>query len=292
MQNTSNKVLLNISNASKANKRTLNDKKLHYMIFTRKIHIDTDITLSIDGEPIYEVQKTKFLGVMIDKKFTWKEHIALASGKITQGIGMVIKARNYLNKSGLLNIYYSFIYLYLTYCNHTWGCTYKTNFQRLVTPQNRIVRIISHAKTRDSSHPLHTQLGIVAFSYLNTYLIARLMFWYSKASVPESCASLFQRNNEYHNHETRSAYHLHIPAVTSDLGKTCIRCRGAITWNAVLSNNFNTDVSEAVHVKFLKILINENVLPWIDGKIIIMCLESTQPSNHHFEQICWSHIDE
>ena len=259
------------------------------MIFTRNKHIDTDISLSIDGEPIYEVQKTKFLGVIIDKKLTWKEHIALTAGKISRGIGMVIKARNYLNKSGLIIIYYSFIYPYLTYCNHIWGCTYKTNLQRIVTLQNRIVRIISHAKARDSSHPLYTQLGIIKFSDLNAYLIARFMFRYSKASVPDSFGSLFQRNREYHNHETRSADHFHIPAVTSDLGKTGIRFRGAIIWNAVLCNNVNTDVSEAVYVKFLKRLINENVLPWIDGKMIIMYLETTQPCNHHFEQICWSH---
>ena len=60
------------------------------MIFTRKRHIDTDITLSIDGEPIYEAQKTKFLGVIIDKKLTWKSHIAPTSGTISWGI----KARN------------------------------------------------------------------------------------------------------------------------------------------------------------------------------------------------------
>ena len=103
---------------------------------------------------------------------------------------------------------------------------------------------------------------------------------------------LFQRNSEYHNHETISADHFHIPAVKSDLGKTGIRFRRAIIRNAVLSNNVNTDVSDAVYVKFLKRLINENVLPWINGKIIILYLESTQPCNHHFEQICWSHSDE
>ena len=250
------------------------------MKFTRKRHIDTDITLSVDGEPIYEVQRTKFLGVIIDKKLTWKERIALTSGKIFRGIGMVMKARNYLNKSGLITIYCSFIYPYLTYCNRIWGCTYKTNVQRLVTLQNRIVRIISHAKARDSSHPLYTQIGIMEFSDLNTYLIAHFMFRYTKSSVPDSFASLFQRNSEYHYHETRSAGHFHIPAAKSDLGKTGIRICGAIIWNAMLSNNVNTDVSEAVCVKFLKRLINENVLPWVDGRMIIMYLESTQPCNH------------
>ena len=58
-------------------------------------------------------------------------------------------------------------------------------------------------------------------------------------------------------------FHFHI-CTDNILGphthNTGIRFRGAITWNAVLSDNVNTDVSEAVHVKFLKRLIDKNVL--------------------------------
>ena len=36
----------------------------------------------------------------------------------------------------------------------------------------------------------------------------------------------------------------------TDLGKTGIRYRGAITRNTVLSNDISADVSEAVYVKF------------------------------------------
>ena len=69
------------------------------------------LTLSTDGESICEVQKTKFLGVIIDKKLTWKkEHIAFIAEKISGWMGMVIKARNFLNKEDLITVYYSFIY--------------------------------------------------------------------------------------------------------------------------------------------------------------------------------------
>ena len=123
IQGTVNKELLNISNWLKANKLSLNVKKTHYMVFTRKRHIDTDIT----GYPPYEVQKTKFLRVMLYKKKTHMERAYCSSiRQISQGIGMVIKARIYLNKSGLITIYYP----YLTYCNHIWGCTYKANLQK------------------------------------------------------------------------------------------------------------------------------------------------------------------
>ena len=35
--------------------------------------------LSIDGDLINEVDKTKFLGILIDNKLTWKQHIAYVS---------------------------------------------------------------------------------------------------------------------------------------------------------------------------------------------------------------------
>ena len=237
------------------------------MIFARKKHIDSNITLSIDDESICEVQKSKFLGVIIDKKLTWKEHIAFIAGKISRGMGMVIKGRNFLNKEGLITVYYSFIYPYLIHCNHIWGCTYKTNLQTLVILQNRIIRIISHAKVRESSQPFYRQLGIIKFMDLNGYLIARFIFRYAISRVPDSFTSLFHRNNEYHNHDTRTADHFRIPTETSDLGKTGIRYRSAIIWNAVLSNDISADVSEAVYIELLRRLINEYALQWIGCRV-------------------------
>ena len=47
------------------------------MLFSkhRSKHIDAKIT--IDGHKIDQVVKTKFLGVVIDNKLNWKEHVSL-----------------------------------------------------------------------------------------------------------------------------------------------------------------------------------------------------------------------
>ena len=72
---------------------SLNINKTHYMIFRKRKKDSLNVKLSIDGELINEVDKTKFLGVLVDNKLTWKQHIAYVSGKIARGIGMIIKAR-------------------------------------------------------------------------------------------------------------------------------------------------------------------------------------------------------
>ena len=188
-----NNELSHISIWLKVNKLSLNIKKTHNMIFRKRKKDSLNLKLTIDGELIKEVDKTKFLGVLIDKKFTWEQHIAYVSGKIARGIGMIIKARQYLNKQGLISLYYSFIYPYLTYCNHIWGSTYKTSLKRLTTFQNKTVRIIALARWRASCDPIYKHLNKMKLADINTCLIGRFMFRISIGKVPESLTSLLKK---------------------------------------------------------------------------------------------------
>ena len=105
--------LCNISGWLKANKLSLNISKIHYFVFNRKKNIDTKLKIHIDKQDIEEVLSTKFLGVIMDSKLTWTQHIPHISGKIVGTIGMIIKAKCYLNKNALLTLYHSFVYPYL-----------------------------------------------------------------------------------------------------------------------------------------------------------------------------------
>ena len=124
-----NAELTKLSTWLKVNKLCLNIKKTHYMVFTRK-KFRHQLDIRIDGHPIDEVHKTKFLAVFIDNKLDWKDHVSHLIGKISKGIGMIIKAGQYLNKKGLIALYYSFIYPYLIHCNHIWECIYKSSLKK------------------------------------------------------------------------------------------------------------------------------------------------------------------
>ena len=261
MESNINNELTEISLWLKVNKLSLNIIKTHYMVFSKKKTQRNELRLQIDGEAINEVYKTKFLGVIIDNKLNWKDHISNICGKIARWIGMIIKARNYLNKNGLMALYYSFVYPYLMYCNHIRGFTYKTNLRRLVILQNKVVRIISHVKPRNSAGPLYKALNIMKFEDINAYLIGNFMYRHSQCKVPELFHTFFVKNKDSHDHVTRSAQHFHIPCVKSDLGKTGTRYRGAVVWNLILQDGTNTDVSEAVFKKCLKRLISTVIIP-------------------------------
>ena len=118
MEQNINWELSKISKRLKTNKLSLNVKKTHYMVFSKRRTRKTSLKLIIDGESIGEVQNTKFLGIIIDNKLNWKDHISYIAGKVSRGVGVIIKARNYLNRDGLMCLYYSFVYPYFAYCNH------------------------------------------------------------------------------------------------------------------------------------------------------------------------------
>ena len=45
---------------------------------------------------------------------------------ITIGIGIMYKARQFLSNHALLDLYYAYIYPYMTYCIEVWGCASQT----------------------------------------------------------------------------------------------------------------------------------------------------------------------
>ena len=191
--------------------------------------------------------KTKFLGVIIDNKVNWKDHINYIAGKISRGIGMIIKARKYLQKPALITLYYS-LYIPILLI----ATIYVINLMKLEKLQNKVLRIICNIKRIDSIAHMYKELAVIKLKDINKYLIGRFMFRFCNANVPVLFHSYFQWNNEFHNYLTRTASHLHIPSMKTDLGQTNIRYRGALIWNALVRMNIDHNSSEAVFVKLLK----------------------------------------
>ena len=63
-----------------------NKQKINYMIFTQKTNVtDTLMNIKIDNVPIQKVHQTRFLGVIINDKLLWDDHIKTIRIKISKG---------------------------------------------------------------------------------------------------------------------------------------------------------------------------------------------------------------
>ena len=105
----------------KANKLYLNAKKTLYLVFHRGRIKDHDLSIRIDGSTLNRSTNIKYIGVIIDHKLNWCDHIAHVKNNVSKGIGILYKARQFLDKKSLHNLYYSYIYSYLIYCIEVWG---------------------------------------------------------------------------------------------------------------------------------------------------------------------------
>ena len=141
---TVNNELQNINEWFISNKLSLNVKKTKYSFFHKSRQKD-DIPLvlpklTINDHQIARVESIKFLGVFLDENLTWKEHIKYTENKIAKNIGLLWKAKPFVNKKCLLSLYFSYIHSYINYANIAWGSTYITNLKKINSQQKHAIR--------------------------------------------------------------------------------------------------------------------------------------------------------
>ena len=142
MANTINIELDKIFNWLNSNKLSLNIDKTNFMLFMPRSADHPLLNIRIDGQPISEVNHTKFLGVIIDNKLNWSHHINYISSKVSKGIGIIIKGRKVFDQATLLSLYNTMVYPYLSYCVHVWGSAYDYRLNSICKLQKKAVRII------------------------------------------------------------------------------------------------------------------------------------------------------
>ena len=76
------------------------------MIFHRaRIKLpDTDYPIIMNNSPLSNIKNHKYLGVILDSKMSWIQHISYVKNKVAKGIGIMFKARTYLDRRSLINL--------------------------------------------------------------------------------------------------------------------------------------------------------------------------------------------
>ena len=87
----------------------LNLKKTCYMIFTRKRINLSNFQLNIDNHVIERQSAAKFLGVIVDEKLSWANHIQAIKTKMSRYIGIMYKLKRQIPIQARLQIFQSFV---------------------------------------------------------------------------------------------------------------------------------------------------------------------------------------
>ena len=108
---------------SSLNKLTLNYDKTEFVNFSKpkKNLAGVRWDIKIDGKAIREVENSKFLGVFIDRSISWRVHIGKIVSKISQTVGIIARARGFMNGPQLFLLYNTMVLPHLQYCLLNWG---------------------------------------------------------------------------------------------------------------------------------------------------------------------------
>ena len=159
-----NRDLLKFYNWAVSNKLSINFDidKTYFMIHTFRNLDLTDLHINLGNNILSKRVVSKFLGVMVDEKLKFKDHIELISKKISKSIGIIYKlAQLKMPFNVLKQLYYNLIYSHLNYNVCSYASTYNTHLYKLFLLQKRAVRIINNAPFLAHTDPLFYSSGIL-----------------------------------------------------------------------------------------------------------------------------------
>ena len=139
------------------------------MIFSNinKVFPQEKPVILINDTEIYQVPYTKFLGVIIDDRLNWKQHIDSVCMKSMKMLGILRKIIPFVLPSSHLTLYYSLIFPHINYCNIVWASTYPTYLTKLLIIQKRFLRMISHSNRYEPSAPLFVKYSLLPIETKN-----------------------------------------------------------------------------------------------------------------------------
>ena len=140
----------------------------------------------------------KYLGVLIDYKLSWKNHVDSIALKISKTIGLLSKLRHFVPYHTLVNIYNSLITPYLRYGLIVWGQASKTHLNKLLILQKRALRFIHFSDRRDHAIPLFSNAHILSINFMHYKLLAETMHDMSNDLVPSNLKDLFVSTAKIH----------------------------------------------------------------------------------------------
>ena len=215
--------LKNIENWTHANRLSLHPDKTVFMLFSLNKNISIP-NLYVENISLKLQSKTKFLGVILDDKLKFSEYLQYIALKISKSVGIIYRVKHLVPRKILVNLYYSLVFPYLTYCCTIWGSTYSVHLKPLEILQKKIIRLITNSGFTAHTTPLFYELGILKLEDIRRFNVA--IYMYSNVNQNES-------NNIPHNYSTRHRSNIRTAFNRLTLSQHSMSHVGPQVWNSI-----------------------------------------------------------
>ena len=130
-------------------------------MFSRKRSITSHPPLTFNNTPVAQTNPQKHLGMQLDKKLNFEEHLNKIESKVNKTIGIIRELRNVLPRSALLTIYKSFIRHHLDYGDMIYDKAFNESFHaKLESLQYNATLVITGVIRGSSTEKIYEELGL------------------------------------------------------------------------------------------------------------------------------------
>ena len=145
-------------------------KQAQEVILSRKIRKTSHPPLTFNNNSVKQVQFQKHLGVYLDSRLDFREHLQNMFNKINKTISLLRKLQNNLPRAPLITIYKSFIKPHLDYGDILYDQTFNnSSHERLELIQYNAELAITGAIRRSSREKLYQELGFESLQQRRWY---------------------------------------------------------------------------------------------------------------------------
>ena len=220
-----------------ANKLSLSighNKDTKYSFFSpHKINTQQLPTLKIFNIEILRTPSVKYLGVYLDEKLTFENHIKHLESKINKYTGIFYNIRSQLPLTALKMVYFSFIFSNIFYCADIYGNTHSKFIEGLQKVHNKSLRALQNKNRYYPVNQLHKDYNVLKVkdvifykSMLNIFNIIN-----NPQSVPNIIVDQITLNP--HQYPTRSKRPLMVKSNNTVFGSKLMSGIWSRIWNSL-----------------------------------------------------------
>ena len=153
-------------------------KKSQYMLVNDNMnwHVEGDnFELKMGGHIITRTKTYRYLGLVIDEKFSWADHIQEICSKLSQVAGVLFRIRGLLTKEAMMLLYHGLVGSKLRYGLICWATANKSTLNKLNVIHNKIITYMAFSKRCVRMWPLYCDLKILPLDILIDIEYAKTM---------------------------------------------------------------------------------------------------------------------
>ena len=135
-----------------------------------------NFNINIKGKILKRTRSAKILGITIDEKLNFKEHINQLTSKLAKGMYILIKLAKFIPLNILKTVFDTNIYPHLIYCLPIYGVTSNSTIKPIITMQKKFVRLLSGSRNFYShTPPLFKRLKMLNLNDLTNLSILKII---------------------------------------------------------------------------------------------------------------------